>query len=522
MEILSVSDLSFTYALENSPAIEHINFSASEGDFVALSGPTGCGKSTFLRMLKRQLVPAGKKQGEVVFGGIRLEDLEEKVAASAIGYVGQNPACQIVTDKVWHELAFGLENMGVPQDVIRRRVAEMASYFGIEDWFEKKTCELSGGQMQLLNLASIVVMQPMMLILDEPTAQLDPIAASEFLATLGKLNREMGLTVIIAEHRLEEVLPMASRLAIMENGSILCEGSPKEVCKKLQSDARYLQTMPAAVKLYKRCGGRGECPLTVSEGRSWLEQNRPSYVPLKKEEKSAPKSGVALFMKDLWFRYEKDSEDVLRGASLDVREGEILCLVGGNGSGKSTLLSVAAGLGKAYSGEIKVFGKKIKDYKDGALYQGCLSFLPQDVQSLFTKDTVREELQNAKEVLPELPFSFEGLLDKHPYDLSGGQQQMLALAKALANRPRLLLLDEPTKGIDACGVLRITEALQALRAKGIAIVIVTHDLDFASEVAGRCAMFFRGEIVSASQPEEFFAENSFYTTALVRIERGLV
>ncbi len=520
MEILTVQNLNFKYSLGKEQVLHDVSFGVNEGDFVAICGPTGCGKSTLLKMIKRELTPVGEKSGNIIFGGIPLDELDDRVAASGIGYVMQRPEQQLVTDKVWHELAFGLENMNVPQDTIRRRVSEMASYFDIEDWFEKSVDELSGGQKQLLNLAAIMVMQPILLILDEPTSQLDPIAASDFLATVQKLNREMGLTVILVEHRLEEVVPMANKLMVMEKGRILHYGEPKEVCEKLENRPDLLEAMPASVKLYNKFETGDECPLTVLEGRRWIERNFGNSVQAPQRTAYVHSDRKALSLEDIWFRYERKGRDILRGTGLDVYEGEILCILGGNGSGKTTTLSVASGLYKPYNGSVKIFGKDIKEYKNQSLYNECLALLPQDVQTVFLRNTVREELEEAKEILPTLPYSLEHLMDKHPYDLSGGEQQLVALAKVLAAKPKLLLLDEPTKGIDAHATSGIIQVLKALKAGGMTIVMVTHDVEFAARVADRCAMFFRGEVTSVDTPREFFSENNFYTTAVNRITRG--
>ena len=520
MEILTVRDLSFRYALGTEDALKGVSFGVEEGDLVAVSGPTGCGKSTLLRMLKKELTPMGELSGQVLLDGVPLDQIDPRKAASSIGFVMQRPEHQIVTDKVWHELAFGLENLGYPQDVIRRRVSEIASYFDIENWFEMDVADLSGGQKQLLNLASIMVMQPRILILDEPTSQLDPIAASDFLTTVQKLNSDMGLTVIIVEHRLQEVVPAANRLLIMDRGGrLLHYGKPREVCSRLRERPDLLMAMPSTVRLFSAMGGQGECPLTISEGRQWVGTFGCEKQPVfeKAQESSAP---FALEMDDVWFRYERNGHDVLRGTSLAVREGEIFCILGGNGSGKTTCLGAAAGLNKPYSGKVRIFGKDIKEYKNQSLYRNCLTMLPQDVQTIFLKNTVREELADAGEAAGQLPYDIESLMDKHPYDLSGGEQQLVALAKVLATKPKLLLLDEPTKGIDASAAARIVDILKKLRDGGMTIVIVTHDVEFAAMAADRCAMFFRGEVTSTGAPREFFSENNFYTTAVNRLTRG--
>ena len=531
MEIIAAAGLSFQYALGDKNAISDISFSVAEGEFCALCGPTGCGKSTLLRMLKRELTPMGERTGSLRLFGKDIDSLDDRTAASAVGFVMQRPEQQIVTDKVWHELAFGLENMGVPQDSIRRRVSEMASYFGIEEWFEKDVSELSGGQKQLLNLAAIMVMQPKLLILDEPTSQLDPIAASEFLDTVKKLNADMGITVMIVEHRLQEVVPMASRLMVMEKGELILDGRPRVICEQLRRKPHILEAMPASVRLFSEFDMGTECPITIPEGRAWISEYFGDSVKpdlrrkeissadtQDKKDKKAP--AAALELETVWFRYERNGRDILRGTSLTVKEGEILCILGGNGSGKTTCISSAAGLLKPYSGKIKIFGKDIKEYKNQSLYRNCLTMLPQDVQTVFLKNTVREELKDAMQDAEALPYDINSLLDKHPYDLSGGEQQLVALAKVLATKPRLLLLDEPTKGLDAHAANGIIKILKELKASGMTIVIVTHDVEFAANAADRCAMFFRGEVTSISDPRSFFSENNFYTTAVNRLTRG--
>jgi energy-coupling factor transport system ATP-binding protein len=518
MEILKIENLTFSYPLCEEKAIESISFSVDRGDFVTVCGPTGCGKSTLMRLLKKELIPLGEMSGKVYYKGRDVQTLSEKETACSIGFVAQRPEEQIVTDKVWHELAFGLENMGMPQDVIRRRVSEMTCYFGIEDWFEKSVAELSGGQKQLLNLASVMVMQPDILILDEPTAQLDPIAASDFISTLSKLNRDLSLTVIITEHRLEEIIPVSNKLFAMESGKMLKYGETRETVKALRNNAVFMQGMPAAVRIFSSFDLSLPCPLTAREGREFIEKNFDNRVSeLETPLSNTEKKDAVLEFSDVYFKYSKEMPDVLRGLDFKVYKGEIFCILGGNGSGKSTCLSVAAGLRRQYSGTVRVLGKKIKDYKKNELYRGCISLLPQDVQTVFLKNTVKEELEDVVSKDHTLPYDLSELNDRHPYDISGGQQQLLALAKVLSSAPQILLLDEPTKGLDAYAKKEIGVILQKLAQTGLTVVCVTHDVEFAAEWADRCAMFFRGEITSCGIPSEFFAGNNFYTTAVNRM-----
>ncbi|MBP3638071.1 MAG: energy-coupling factor ABC transporter ATP-binding protein [Clostridia bacterium] len=518
MALLDIQHVSFTYPGQTRPALQDVCFSVHAGEMLAVCGATGSGKSTLLRLLKRELAPLGEKTGRILMNGVPQEDVPEAEAAYQVGYVMQRPEQQIVTDKVWHELAFGLENMALPQPVIARRVAEMAAYFGMEDWYDKPVSSLSGGQKQLLNLAAVMVMQPSLLILDEPTAQLDPIAAAEFIATVRKLNQDTGLTVIITEHRLEEVIPLCDRLLVLEQGRVLACDEPRQVIAKLHDRPELLCAMPAAARLYHALGADGVCPLSVREGRMLVENCRGRGRGLPEEE--CTPGTPALECKEVFFRYDRHGPDVLQGLNLTVHEGEICCVLGGNGSGKTTMLTVAAGLNKPCGGAVKVFGKKIKDYKNQSLYRECLTLLPQDVQTVFLCNTVEEELADAQAGVDMLPFDLRPLMHQHPYDLSGGEQQLVALAKVLATKPRLLLLDEPTKGVDAAAKGKLIGILKELKARGLTIVIVTHDVEFAALCADRCAMFFRGSVVSTGAPRTFFSQNSFYTTAVSRMTRG--
>lgn len=521
MEIITVKNLSFKYPLENNYAIKNISFSINEGDFVTLCGPTGCGKSTLLKLLKKELTPVGEQSGEIFINNQNIKELSLKSSTEIVGFVLQNPSQQIVTDKVWHELAFGLENLNTPQKSISKRVAEMAAYFGIESWYDKNVNELSGGQKQLLNLASIMVMNPKVLILDEPTAQLDPIAASNFIATLKKINNDFSLTILIVEHRLEEIIPISNKLLILNKGELIHNGNPRDIIKNVNNNLELMNLLPTSTKLFYLLNGSGECPLTVKEGRLFIENNFKNDI----KEINTPiynhYSNIALELKNIYFRYQKNSFDVLQELNLQVYEQEIFCIVGGNGSGKSTALKVASGLLKPYSGVVKVFGKRLKDYNNNSLYQNCLTLLPQDVQTVFLKNTVKEELEEISKNINNIPFDISYLYDKHPYDLSGGEQQLVALAKILLTNPKIILMDEPTKGLDANWKKNIINIIKQLKNKGITIIIVTHDIEFAALCADRCALFFRGNIVSTGETNMFFSENRFYTTTAARMTEGI-
>lgn len=531
MAHFEIKDLTFSYAAaKGKHSLENVSLTIEQGEFLVLCGKSGSGKSTLLRQLKTVLTPNGKRTGEILFRGVPLKQVSDRVQSEKIGFVMQNPDDQIVTDKVWHELAFGLESLGCDQKTMRGRVAEMACYFGIQDWFHRDVATLSGGQKQLLNLASIMAMQPEVLILDEPTSQLDPIAASDFLNTVRKINTELGTTVIITEHRLEDIFPYADRAVVMEKGRVIADDTPGKVGQLLFEQANPMfAAMPTPVRVYFGAGGTGESPLTVRQGRSWLSRrfpNRPekdaiAAPPLPEEVKDP-----ALVLKELWFRYEKDSPDILRGVSAEIPSGSLYAILGGNGAGKSTTLKAISGICRPYRGKVMLFGKPVDKYKSSELFNGCLAMLPQDPKSLFVKKTVREDLsemtrdKSSIERIAALCQVTE-LLDSHPYDLSGGEQQRAALAKVLLTNPKLLLLDEPTKGIDSFFKETFANILSDLKKQGITIVMVSHDVEFCARYADVVSMFFDGQILTTDTPRRFFGSNSFYTTAAHRMSRHI-
>ena len=524
MALLRFENLSFAYPHSDVRSLDRVSLSVERGEYVVLCGPSGCGKTTLLRHAKPALVPVGAKEGTVAYQNVPLEDLSPAVAAAEIGFVQQNPDNQIVTDFVWHELAFGLENLGFPVPVIRRRVAEMAAFFGMETWFRSKTSELSGGQKQLLNLASTMAMNPKLLILDEPTSMLDPLAARNLLSTIERINRELGVAVLLTEHRLDDVFPVADRVVTMERGRILSDGAPGEIAAAL-SDAperhRIYFGLPASVRIFGALDtAREQIPLTVRDARRALSDllgntyDTYDAVPDihgRKEKAEERKQTIALGAKDLWFRYAEKGKDVLRGADVTLYHGELLCLLGGNGAGKTTLLNVLAGTARAYRGKVK------------AEKGGRLCMLPQNVRSLFVADAVRQELLDSAEQdmaraqAMAARLELDDLMDRHPYDLSGGESQRLAVGKLLLRRGTILLLDEPTKGLDAYAKRQLAMLLQSLCRDGVSLLLVTHDVEFAVQYATRCALMFDGVLLSEDEPHAFFAGNRFYTTDANRI-----
>lgn len=531
MAHFEIKNLTFSYPTTDKKALADVSLHIEHGQYVVLCGKSGSGKTTLMRHLKTALTPHGKRSGEIYFEGKLLSEAGMREESAKIGYVMQNPDNQIVTDKVWHELAFGLESLGCDQKTMRLRVAEMASYFGIQTWFHKNVTELSGGQKQLLNLASIMAMQPTVLILDEPTSQLDPIAAADFLNTVRKINLELGTTVIISEHRLEEVFPCADRVVVMEGGRIAADDSPRRIGERLRrQNSDMFAALPSSMQIFYRAGGTGECPLTVREGRNWLSAGF-GEAAVSLAEPLPEVSDAAVELKEIWFRYEKDLPDVLKGVDLKVQRGTLAAIVGGNGTGKSTMLRAICNIARPYRGKILINGKKSEQYKS-ALFTNCLSMLPQDPQSLFVKKTVREDLeemlnrQTAEEkerLIMDIAEECEitELLSSHPYDLSGGEQQRAALAKVLLCNPKILLLDEPTKGIDNFFKLKLAGIFESLKRRNVTIIMVSHDVEFCAKHADSVSMFFDGGIITTNTPTRFFSENSFYTTAANRMSRHL-
>ena len=546
MEILRVDGLKFSYPNQLKKALNNINFSIDEGDFVLICGESGCGKSTLLRHLKPELSPHGQVSGDIYYYSQKINDYSSKQIASEIGYVLQNPDSQIVTDKVWHELAFGLENMGLDTQSIRLRVAEMASFFGIQGWFRKNVNDLSGGQKQLLNLASIMAMQPKILILDEPTSQLDPIAAKDFIDTLVRINKELSTTIIMTEHNLEDIYSVCDKVIVMEDGKVICNDTNYKVADILSGDKNHkmFKSLPTPSKIYNQLNGylegASKSPLTVKDCRQWLNDSMDELTITKLDDTeteiniSKKDREIAIELKDVYFQYNKISEPTIRDLSFKVYKGEIYSILGGNGTGKSTTLSLVARQRKPQRGKIFINNIEMKKYNNKSLYENNLALLPQNPQSLFVFETVREDLEEVlilknkdreyidKEVkrVSKL-LDIEHLLEHHPYDLSGGELQRAGMAKVMLLNPKIILLDEPTKGLDAYCKEEIGKMLMKLRDMGVTIVVVSHDIEFSARYSDRCAMFFDGSIVSEGTPKEFFLGNNFYTTVSNRIARNI-
>ncbi|MEA5004410.1 MAG: ATP-binding cassette domain-containing protein [Christensenella sp.] len=521
MEKIKVDGLLFRYPKEKEYALKDITFSVEKGSFVLVCGRSGCGKTTLLRCLKKEIAPYGEKTGRILVDGRTTDDMLPAESAAMIGFVMQNPENQIVTDTVWHELAFGLENMGIATGVIRRRVAETAHFFGIEAWFEKSVNELSGGQKQILNLAAVMAMQPDVIILDEPTAQLDPIAAKEFLQTLKRVNEELGKTVILSEHRLEDILSIADHVLYLCEAEKKFFGAPQEFAAWCMSEREetFVPALPAAARLAAALEATANLPLSVKEGRAFLDIHQKKLHHSAAQERKKPLKQTAVSARDIWFRYDRKNDFVLKGLSINIRQGETHCILGGNGSGKSTMLGVLSGLLKPARGKVRC--------ADGTR----MSLLMQNPKTMFVYDTLYADLmENAKafgytkQDMEDMTqtFGLSRFLDKHPYDLSGGELQKAAIAKLLLLQPNVFFLDEPTKGIDAFAKEELAHSLRHMAAEGVAVVIVTHDLEFAAAYADRCSMLFGGDVVCTDEGKAFFGGNNFYTTAINRMTRGIL
>jgi len=517
MEMFKVENLSFAYPKSKEKSVNGVNLAINSGEFVTLCGKSGCGKTTLLRLLKPSLSPEGNTDGRIAYFGRSISELSDREDAENIGFVFQNPEFQICCDKVWHELSFGLENLGFAKDEIRLRVSETSSFFGISNLFHKNISELSGGQKQLVCLASVMVMKPKVLVLDEPTSSLDPISAKHFIEAVKRVNIEMGVTVIMSEQRLNEVLPISDRVIVMDNGAVFADGSVKDVAKALfESRHEMFTAFPAQMRVFASIENGCDYPISVKDGKVWLTdfaQNHPVYPERIKADKMPDTSKKAVSVSDVHFRYDKDGGDILKGISFSAYNGEILSILGSNGVGKSTLLSVISGIKKEYSGKVR---------KDGRV-----SYLPQDVTSLFVKDTVMDDLLEITKDREKVMKASEicdifHLMDKHPYDLSGGEKQRAALCKVLLTDPDILLLDEPTKGMDAHFKESFGNMLCRLKNDGMTIINVSHDIEFCASFSDRCALMFDGIITSVDTPKSFFTKMNYYTTDTVRMAKDVL
>ena len=521
-------DYSFKYPGEDKKALDNINLAVEEGEFILICGPSGSGKSTLLQQLKKEIAPEGIRSGRLLYNNKDIIDLDDFAQASDIGIVFQEPDAQIVTDKVINELAFSMENLGYSLDTMGRRMGEIVQFFAMEDKLYEDIHNLSGGQKQILNLASILLLQPKVLLLDEPTSQLDPISSRDFIQMIESLNKDYSISIILSEHRLDDVFPIADKVIILDEGEIKYKGSPRDVAMEVynKGDKVFFNYLPDISKLYLKLDReKNHIPFTVREGKSWaknmdLEENNLDEI--NNEEKE-----VIIKAKNISFRYERERPLVLNKLNLNVHKGEILSILGGNGSGKSTLLRVLAGGYKPQYGEVYFNGEKLFKIHQKERYKH-IGYLDQNPILYFLHESVKEEIYNRgekinvkerdMEYLIDL-FELKEILNRHPYDISGGEKQKLALALVLLAKPKVLLLDEPTKGIDPISKSKIGNLLLSLKEKGMTIIMATHDVEFAARFSDRSGLLFDGDIKALEEPREFFSQNYFYTTTINRIMR---
>jgi energy-coupling factor transport system ATP-binding protein len=496
---LCVSALGFAYP-QGDAVFNDISFNLRPGTRTLLCGRTGCGKSTLLRCLKPELTPVGSLQGTVVLGGADLQTLQPQDSAAQLGFVMQDPSQQLVMDTVRSELAFGLENLGMPSGSIHRRIAEIAYYFNIQSWIDKPLTELSGGQRQLVNLAAVLAMQPRVLLLDEAAAQLDPIARRDFNNLVARVVEELDVCALQVDHDLEESFAAADQVLYLKDASLAFAGEPGDFAQYLQeSEDDFLAALPYKAR------------------RRYSTQRR--VAPGVASNNKHGKGQAALAAKGVWFKYTKSSPYVLRDLSFALHGGQVQAIVGGNASGKSTLLGVLAGALRPQHGAVR---------RSSGIR---LAALPQDPLTLFFADSARDELANTAgqygcgEGAADAMLARMGLADTaaaHPFDLSSGQQQKLALGKLLLTGADVYLLDEPTRGLDYFARQELALLIREQRAAGKAILITSHDLDFVADVADTVSMAFDGTLMATAPASEFFAANLFYTTAAMRLREAVV
>ena len=546
-------------------ALQNVDFTLKKGEIHALMGENGAGKSTLIKVL------TGVEEfetGEIMIDGcdhaiINRSPQEAQNRGISTVYQEVN-LCPNLT--VAENLFIGREPRKgglIDWKTMNKKASKLLQDLDIHADVTQTIDNYSIAIQQMVAIARAVDMSAKVLILDEPTSQLDPIAASDFLETVKKINRDLGTTIILTEHRLEEVFPSADRVVVMDEGQILCVGTPPEIGEELKKrNHEMFLAMPVPMQVYAKVESEQPCPITVRDGRKWLDivckkkgispanasssyrkesdsqKGKSSFAKIT-EKITGKKEDIILACDDLWFRYDKELPDVVKGLSFSLKRGEFFALLGGNGTGKSTTLSLLSRLRKPYRGKVLLEDKDIRRYSDKELFRNFLGVLPQNPQSLFVKKSVELELfemvggvKEKKDEEYQLAMDkkdavegiikvthLEELLHRHPYDLSGGEQQRLALAKILLLRPKLLLMDEPTKGLDSYFKKEFAGILALLKEQGVTVFMISHDIEFCASYADRCGLFFDGNIVACGTPGEFFAGNNFYTTAANRMAR---
>ena len=520
--IATFSGLTYQYPEREAPALRELSWTVAPGEFVTVTGPSGSGKSTLLRCLNG-LTPhfsGGTFDGIVTVAGHDTRHYSPRVLARLTGFVFQDPEAQFVAGRVDDEIAFGMEQLGIPPVTMRKRVEEVLDLLGIAALRDREIATLSGGERQRVAVAAALALQPSILALDEPTSQLDPWGAEEVLAALNRLNEDLGLTVVLAEHRLERVVAHADRLTVLApGGSIALDGPPRESLRHTE-----IETLPALLALGRRLDW-APLPLSIKEGRAAQRRDAaigrmPAPAP---SDPALPGGASVVTLQRVsagWDRYP-----VLRDIDLDVRPGELIALMGRNGSGKTTLLRLVAGLHRPSSGRVLIAGQDTTRLHPADIAQ-TVGYLPQNPSALFFAETLRAELAFTLKHHPQSGLEPEATLtslglehatDHNPRDLSGGERERAALAAVLVGGPRVLLLDEPTRGMDAVRKRALAMMLHRLRDDGVAILLATHDVELVAEVASRVVLVGDGRIVADGGPRTVLAGSLTFTTAVNKL-----
>jgi len=522
LPLYKIENLIYYYPDSQRPAINNINLQVEEGELLLVAGGSGSGKSSLARVLAG-LIPAfygGKFGGKIYFRGKEIDKAGRQSLTREVGMVFQDPEKQLVMTSVEAEIAFGLENLGLPQDEMSRRVAEVMSFLDLAALRQEFTAVLTGGQKQKLALASVLAMQPQVLILDEPTSQLDPVAAEDFFNLVKHLNEELGMTIILIEQRLERCFHLADRVVVMEDGRVIYNGTPEQVAR--WAAKRKITYVPPVARFFAQIGFNS-IPVTVKDGRRLLRSNHFKYqeITIPKSIGTSLPGEPVLTMKNVWFTYPNGTE-ALQNVNCQITAGEMLAVLGANGSGKTTLLKTMAGLLKPGRGQVQ------ENYPR----DGSVAYLPQNPNDYLFKETVEEELLFT---LSNFGLKNDGIIDEllerlhlseyrkaNPRDLSSGERQRTALAAVLVTRPQLILLDEPTRGMDYTLKAELGGLLTGLGREGVSVVLVTHDVEFAAEYASRVLLMFNGQIVSCGPKHQIFGQSVFYTTQIGKMCRGYI
>lgn len=530
--------LSYTYPGASVPALSDVTLDIAEGEFVLVAGASGSGKSTLLRCLNG-LVPhftGGTVHGDISVGPHQpLEEGPQRLS-QVVGFVFQDPEAQFVVDRVEDEIAFALENAAVPPTEMRLRVEEVLHVMGLAPLRDRQLNTLSGGEKQKVAIAAALALRPRILALDEPTSQLDPQSAEDLLQALVRLNQNLGLTIVLAEHRLERVLPYVDRLIYLsDRDHSVLSGSPRRVLRRAD-------LTPPLVALGKALGW-DPLPLTIKDGRRFAaklqaDKLEPAALMGRRQTADSPKrnngrgrsgtQGSRFAVQDLHFAY--NGKPILQGINLQIAPGELVALMGRNGSGKTTMLKCVVGLLKPERGRITMEGESLIG-RDTADISQDVGYLPQDPGDLLFADSVGEELiitlRNHDLVdHPPIPpdellarFDLEKLKTSYPRDLSAGQRQRVALGAVTVTKPRLLLLDEPTRGLDYEAKRELVKLLREWQAEGTSIVLVTHDVELVAEAADRVVLMSEGEIIADAAPE-VLATSPLFAPQMARLFPG--